>query len=68
LSQWDKFLPWVAKAVNLPAIEVLRRAGVEKTEGLGHQAEEIKALFSQLTIENQAHLQQPIEVTLEVQR
>jgi hypothetical protein len=68
LSQRDKFLPLVAKAVNLPVIEVLRRAGIENTEGLGNQAEEIKDLFSQLTIEDQTHIRQQIQVMLEVQR
>jgi hypothetical protein len=68
LSQRDKFLPWIAKAINLPVIEILQKAGIENTEGLGNQADEIKDRFSQLTIEAQAHLQQQIQVVLETQR
>jgi transcriptional regulator with XRE-family HTH domain len=62
------FCRGVAKAFNLPVIEVFRRAGIENTEDLGNKAEEIKELFSQLTTENQAHIRQQIQVLLEMQR
>jgi transcriptional regulator with XRE-family HTH domain len=62
------FCRGVAKAFNLPVIEVFRRAGIGNTEDLGNKAEEIKELFSQLTTENQAHIRQQIQVLLEMQR
>ncbi len=62
------FCRGVAKAFNLPVIEVFRKAGIENTEDLGNKAEEIKELFSQLTTENQAHIRQQIQVLLEMQR
>jgi transcriptional regulator with XRE-family HTH domain len=62
------FCRGVAKAFNLPVIEVFRRAGIENTEDLGNKAEEIKDLFSQLTTENQEHIQQQVRVLLEMQR
>ena len=62
------FCRGVARAFNLPVIEVFRRAGIENTEDLGNKADEIKDLFSQLTTENQSHIRQQIQVLLEMQR
>ena len=62
------FCRGVARAFNLPVIEVFRRAGIETTEDSGNKAEGIKDLFGLLTTENQAHIQQQIQVLLEMQR
>ena len=62
------FCRGVAKAFNLPVIDVLRKAGIENTDWPGNKVEEIKELFNQLTIENQAYIRQQILVLLEMQR
>ncbi len=62
------FCRGVAKAFNLPVIEVFRKAGIENPDGSPNMADEVKDLFSQLSPENQAHIRQQILVLLEMQR
>ena len=62
------FCRGVAKAFNLPVIEVFRQAGIENPDGPLSMTDEVKELFSQLSIENQAHIRQQILVLLEMQR